>query len=77
MARVRRRVQAPAQPDTAGRFVFVSLAPGEYYLAAVVRAESEELGDPAFLEAVAAGAIRVSIGEGERKVQDIRLSGGR
>jgi hypothetical protein len=34
------------------------------------------MADPTFLEAVAAGAIRISVGERERKVQDLRVAGG-
>jgi hypothetical protein len=35
-----------------------------------------DLGDHAFLESVAAASIPISLGEGEKKTQDIRLSGG-
>jgi hypothetical protein len=71
-----RRVQPPQRPDSAGRYLFPNVTPGEYFLAAVADIEPASMADPTFLEAVAAGAIRISVGERERKVQDLRVAGG-
>ena len=72
-----RRIQI-ARPATDGRFVFGGLLgppPGDYLLAAVTDLRSEEQFGPAFLEALATEAIKVTLGPGEKKTQDVRLVG--
>jgi protocatechuate 3,4-dioxygenase beta subunit len=71
-----RRVRPPMQPATDGSFRATGLAAGEYYLAAVTDLEPGDWGDPAFMDQVAAAAIKITIAEGEKKVQDIRIAGG-
>jgi hypothetical protein len=71
-----RRMRPPAQPGSDGVFRFTGLPSGEYFLAAVTDLAQDDWGDPAFMEQVAAAAIRVTVGEGEKKVQDIKLAGG-
>jgi hypothetical protein len=56
-----------------GSFRFLQLLPGEYYLAVISELDQSSWGDPAFMEQVAAAAIRITIGEGEKKVQDIQI----
>ena len=60
-------------PD--GTFAVKGLPPGEYYLVAVTDVEPAQLTDPAVLELLASGGIRVVLAEGEKKIQDIRLGG--
>ena len=67
-----RRIQA-TRPSTDGRFSFRNLPAGEYRLMAVVDPEPGEWFDPAFLDQVAGATMPVSLGDGERKVQDIRI----
>jgi hypothetical protein len=67
-----RRIQA-ARPSTDGRFSFRNLPAGEYRLIAVVDPEPGEWFDPAFLDQVVGATMPVSLGEGERKVQDVRI----
>jgi hypothetical protein len=67
-----RRIQA-MRPSTDGKFNFRNLPPGEYQLTAVVDPEPGDWFDPAFLDQLLGGAVPVSIGEGERKVQDVRI----
>jgi protocatechuate 3,4-dioxygenase beta subunit len=64
------------RPSTDGGYSIKNLVPGEYLLAAVDDVEPGEWFDPAFLERAAAGAMRITIAEGEKKVQDIRVGGG-
>ena len=71
-----RRIQAK-RPSSDGRFTFPNLAPGDYMMAAVTDAEQGEWYDPAFLTQLTPAAIKVTLAEGEKKVQDIRLAGGR
>jgi hypothetical protein len=68
-----RRLQL-TRPGTDGRFVFRDLPPGEYFLAALSDVDQDEWQDAAFLaEVVAAGVARLALGEGERKVHDLRI----
>ena len=49
--------------------------PGTYFLAALTDVDREELFDRAFLEQVAAGALTITLADGETKVQDLKLAG--
>jgi hypothetical protein len=69
-----RRIQS-TRPATDGRFMFRTLPPGDYRLTPVVDPEPGSWYDPAFLQQLESSALRVSIAEGEKKVQDIRISG--
>ena len=51
------------------------MPPGEYFLAALTDPDPVQLKDPSFLEQLAASAIRVTLAEGEKKVQDVKLPG--
>lgn len=70
-----RRVQL-ARPTSAGRFVFRGMPAGEYLIGAVTDVEPGGHYDPAFLKAMTAAAVRVSIADGGRHVQDIRVAAG-
>jgi hypothetical protein len=67
---------ASARPGTDGRFSFGSIPAGDYRLTAVTDVEPGEWYDPAFLSQLLPVSIPVTVSEGERKVQDIRLAGG-
>jgi hypothetical protein len=71
-----RRLRAPVRASTDGKFKFTNLLPGEYYLAALTDFEPNDYYKPAFLEQVAAAAMKVTIAEGEKKVQDLKIAGG-
>lgn len=68
-----RRISA-TRPGTDGRFTFRGLPAGDYSLTAVTDVEPGEWFDPAFLEQLAGASIPISLSDGERKVQDIRLA---
>jgi hypothetical protein len=70
-----RRVRT-ARPGTDGQFVVSFVPAGEYRLAAVVDVAPGETSDPSFLEEVSATSIAVTLHEGEKKIQDVRLTGG-
>jgi len=70
----RRVVQA--QPASDGKFTVVGLPAGEYYLAAVTRLEPGDLGNRQFLEDLTPSSLKISIRDGEKKTQDLKLSGG-
>jgi hypothetical protein len=71
-----RRVRPPTRPSSDGKFSITGLPAGEYYVGAVTDLEPGDWQDPAFLEQLAAAAFKVTIGEGEKKVQDIKIAGG-
>ena len=67
-----RRIQA-VRPSASGRFNFTNLPPGRYRLAAASDVERDQWLDPAFLGELAGSATPVTIGAGERVVQDVRI----
>jgi hypothetical protein len=69
-----RRVRAPYR-SADGKYKITPLLPGEYYLAVVTEIEPGDWGDPAFMEQLAAAAIKITVSEGEKKVQDVRVGG--
>ncbi|HEX7778470.1 MAG TPA: hypothetical protein VF424_04490, partial [Vicinamibacterales bacterium] len=71
-----RRLRPPVRPSSDGKFSVTGLPAGEYYVGAVTDLEPGDWQDPAFLEPLAAAAIKVTLGDGEKKVQDIKIAGG-
>lgn len=69
-----RRIRT-ARPATDGQFLFGNLPPGDYKIATVVDVEPGAWQDPAYLQQLDTGALRVSVAEGERKVQNVRIAG--
>jgi protocatechuate 3,4-dioxygenase beta subunit len=70
-----RRIQS-ARPATDGRFSFRNLPAGEYRLVPVYDPEPGSWFDPAFLQQLETASVRVSIAEGEKKEQHLRVPGG-
>jgi hypothetical protein len=68
-----RRVQS-TRPASDGTYS-VYVAAGEYYVAALTDLDTAETSNPAFLEQLIPGAIKVVIAEGESKKQDIKIAG--
>lgn len=69
-----RRMQS-ARPGTDGQFAFRNLPPGDYRIATVVDPEPGSWTDPGYLAELEAVSLRVSLGPGEKKVQNIRVAG--
>jgi protocatechuate 3,4-dioxygenase beta subunit len=64
------------RPDVDGRFIVRDLPAGDYLISAVTDLENGQWNDPALLAELAASSpIRISLAEGDRKVQDIRIGG--
>jgi protocatechuate 3,4-dioxygenase beta subunit len=59
-----------------GTFSYANVPPGNYWLAPVDDVEPGEWFDPTFLQRIEPTAIQVTIGEGEKKTQDVRVTGG-
>jgi hypothetical protein len=66
------RVQS-STVGTNGQFSFKALRPGSFRLAVVDGAEPDECRDPQFLRKLLATSVLVSLEEGERKVQNLRV----
>jgi len=67
------RLRPPMRPASDGKFRISPLPAGEYYMAALTDFEQENLYDAAFLEQVAAAAFKITLAEGEKKVQDLKI----
>ena len=67
------RRSVAVRPSTDGRFTFPELPAGDYLLAALTDVEPGDWQRAEFLEQLAPAAVRITIGWGERKVQDIRV----
>jgi hypothetical protein len=62
------------RPNSAGSYSIRNLPPGEYLLSALTDVETGEWFDPDFLRALAAASpIKITIGDGEQKRQDLRI----
>jgi hypothetical protein len=70
-----RRVRS-TRPGTDGKFAVANLPPGEYRVAAVVDVSPTEMTDPQFLEQLVAASVKITLAEGEKKTQDLKISGG-
>jgi hypothetical protein len=70
-----RRIRS-TRPGTDGKFAVPNLPPGEYRIAAVVDVAPGEVNDPAFLEQLVGASVKITLAEGERKTQDLRIAGG-
>jgi hypothetical protein len=70
-----RRVQL-VRPSSDGKFKATGLPAGEYFVCAVTEVDEEQLYEPTFLELLVPGSFKITLAEGERKTQDLRLAGG-
>jgi hypothetical protein len=63
------------RPGRDGSFKWTGVAPGDYYLGAVTRLETGQLGDVAFIESLIPTCVKVSVKEGEMTRQDLKIGG--
>ena len=70
-----RRIQQ-SRPASDGRYRISGLPAGEYYVCAATEVTALELYTPEFLEQLVAGSFRITLGDGERKIQDMKLGSG-
>jgi protocatechuate 3,4-dioxygenase beta subunit len=63
-----------ARPDQTGKYRIRGLPPGDYYLATVDPSQQGEWFEPAYLDEHRSGAVRLSLGEGDVKTKDFRVS---
>jgi len=62
-----------ARPDQNGAFQLRGLPPGEYFVVPIDPAEQGEWFEPTFLDQHRQGAIRLTLGEGDIKTQDLKV----
>jgi hypothetical protein len=62
------------RPSTDGKFSFRDLPPGEYRLAAFDDAEPGSWFDPEFLKQLVVASTSVTITEGQKKTQDLKIN---
>jgi protocatechuate 3,4-dioxygenase beta subunit len=72
--RAQSRQIATSRPDQTGMFKIRNLPSGEYYVVTIDPAEPGEWFDPQYLDQHRAGAARVTLGDGDIKTQDFRVS---
>jgi len=70
-----RRIRS-TRPSTDGQFTFAGIPPGDYKLVAMVDVETGAWFDPAFLQQIDAASTRITVNEGEKKVQNLQISSG-
>lgn len=70
-----RRIQQ-VRPSSDGKYKLSGLPAGEYYMCAVTDLDQSQLYDPSALDALAAGSFKITLADGEKKVQDLKLAGG-
>jgi hypothetical protein len=63
-----------ARPDQTGKYRIRGLPPGDYYLATVDPSQQGEWFEPAYLDEHRAGAVRLSLTEGDVKTKDFTVS---
>jgi hypothetical protein len=70
-----RRVQT-ARPASDGKYKVTGLPAGEYFVSAVTAVDRTEAYDPAFLSQLVGASFKITIKDGEKKTQDLKLGGG-
>ena len=68
-----RRTQS-TRPADDGRFVLKNLPAGDYFLVAVTDLDDDQWSDPGVLATLVGAGVRVTIAEGQRTVQDLRIA---
>ncbi len=69
-----RRIQA-VRPDSSGRFVIRNLPAGEYLIGALTDVDEGQWNDAGFLDGLVASSVKISLADGEKKVQDLQVGG--
>jgi hypothetical protein len=70
-----RRVRA-TRPATDGRFDFSGLPPGDYWIGAMIGGRPEGWQDAGFLAQLRRTSVAVTVVEGRRTTQDLKIGGG-
>ena len=71
-----RRMPSPTATSRDGTFRLSNLPAGEYFAVAATDIDPDTLHDPVALEVLSAQAVRITLANGEKKVQDFQIGGG-
>jgi hypothetical protein len=63
------------RPGADGKYTLPPVPAGVYQIAAVTDVEQMEWFNPAFLEQIKPSSLTLTLGEREKKVQDLKISG--
>jgi hypothetical protein len=66
----------PTATPRDGTFRISNLPAGDYFVLVATDIDPDTLHDPAALEVLAPQAMRVTLADGEKKVQDLKIGGG-
>jgi len=67
-----RRIQS-VRPANDGKFKVLNLPAGEYYIVAVTDVEQGQWYDPAFLAELVGASAKITLGDGEKTTQSLRI----
>ena len=70
-------MRPPTRPASDGKYRLPGLPPGDYYVAALTEFEPSDMYDASFLEQLIPASFKITLAEGEKKTQDLRLAGGK
>ena len=62
------------RPGNTGEFRLAGLPPGEYYVCALTDLDPYQMYSSAFLDPLAAAAMKIKLAEGEKRVQDLKVA---
>ena len=68
-----RRIRS-ARPSDDGRFLIADLPAGDYLVAALTDVAPDEWRDPAFLATIGPAAVKVTIADGAKVTQSLRMT---
>jgi hypothetical protein len=66
-----RRMRPPVNVDRDGAFRIRDVPPGDYWIAVATDLDQDDLADTRLLEQLAAAAVKLTIAEGDKKVQNL------
>jgi hypothetical protein len=69
-----RRIKA-VRPDSGGKFLIENLPAGEYLICALTDIDDGQWNDPGFLDPLVPASVTITLADGDRKVQDLRVGG--
>jgi hypothetical protein len=69
-----RRILA-VRPDSSGRYAFANLPAGDYLICALADVDDGQWNDPGFFDPLVGASVKITLAEGEQKVQDLRAGG--
>jgi len=69
------RVNRTTRSSPDGAYRFGATLPGEYYLVVLTDLDPNDWSDPAFKDQLVAASLKVTVGKGEKKTQNMRVTG--